>query len=120
MADLHSSTPKIARFAFCAQVAAEASVLLCNCYVTGVSSFGRAQVLLLEANIDQAKKAGAAQAVEVMTMLKDKAGKSPRTIQPEWASCLLPICGAGAGRHVGCGTGRSPSCFLERAVITPA
>lgn len=87
MADLHSSTPKIARFAFCAQVAAEASVLLCNCYVTGVSSFGRAQVLLLEANIDQAKKAGAAQAVEVMTMLKDKAGKSPRTIQPEWASC---------------------------------
>jgi hypothetical protein len=32
------------------------------------------QVLLLEANIDQAKKAGAAQAVEVMTMLKDKAG----------------------------------------------
>ena len=31
-------------------------------------------VLLLEANIDQAKKAGAQQAVEVMTMLKDKAG----------------------------------------------
>jgi len=29
-------------------------------------------VLLLEANIDQAKKAGAQQAVEVMTMLKDK------------------------------------------------
>jgi len=33
-------------------------------------------VLLLEANIDQAKKAGAQQAVEVMTMLKDKAGMS--------------------------------------------
>jgi len=33
-------------------------------------------VLLLEANIDQAKKAGAQQAVEVMTMLKDKAGTS--------------------------------------------
>lgn len=30
-------------------------------------------ILLLEANIDQAKKAGAAQAVQVMTMLRDKA-----------------------------------------------
>lgn len=30
-------------------------------------------ILLLEANIDQAKKAGASQAVEVMTMLRDKA-----------------------------------------------
>ena len=62
------------------------------------------QVLLLEANIDQAKKAGAAQAVEVMTMLRDKAGKLPRStlcLPPT----LLPISVQGQGGKYGADRG---------------
>jgi hypothetical protein len=72
------------------------------------------QVLLLEANIDQAKKAGAAQAVEVMTMLKDKAGKSPRSI-PCLPGAFLPLSeqGQGPGWQVWCGSGRLTGRGLE-------